>query len=467
MRYSVRQRITFVVALLTAIALIGVGFTLYAVQRQNVDRSIEREQAKEIAEFRDLQSSAKDPETGQPFNSADRLIRWFLERNLPAPGEVFYGFPTSGQPLFQGTRDPALESSDEFSATIKRMRTGGGTAEIEIPSGTYRLSSQPVHDASGDGLFVVVHNVSEAYSGVTRLLATYATVAALSWLIITCIASLMAGRLLTPVRRLSETAQAISAGDLSRRIDVSGNDDLTELQRTFNAMLDRLEAAFASQRRLLDDAGHELRTPLTIVRGHLELLDTHDPEEIESTRALLLDELDRMARLVNDLLILAKTRRPDFVTLRPEDVHLLTTELFHKARALGPRQWSQDDVATGTVAVDRQRLTQAMMQLVENAVRHTKETDTIAIGSRWTATGLEFWVRDSGPGVAEADRELIFHRFHRGAGRQTTDPGFGLGLSIVAAIAEAHGGRIDLDDTKRGATFRLILPQNERKGRPA
>ena len=462
--YSVRQRITLVVALLTAISLIAVGFTLYVVQRENVDRSIDREQAKEIAEFSELQDGGIDPATARPFSSANPLLELFLNRNLPERDEIMYGFPVEGEPFTQGADKDPLESSNVFIEAVDTLRHVGGSVEIDNRDDRYRVSVLPVRDTNGDAAFVVVHNLTEANVEVNRLLATYAIVAALSWLIITFMASLMAGRLLTPVRVLSETAHAISDGDLSLRIEVSGNDDLTELQRTFNEMLDKLESAFTTQRQLLDDAGHELRTPLTILRGHLELLDAQNPADTESTRALLLDETDRMSRLIDDLLMLAKARRPDFVTIGDQDVEALTSECFQKARALGNRRWALDGAARGSAQVDGQRVTQAMLQLVENAVRHTSETDEIAVGSRWDGTNVEFWVRDTGLGVAEGDRDVIFTRFHRGSTGPNLDDGFGLGLSIVSAIAKAHGGHVQLDDTAVGATFRLVLPGQQPPG---
>ena len=136
-------------------------------------------------------------------------------------------------------------------------------------------------------------------------------------------------------------------------------------------MLDRLESAFVGQRQFLDDAGHELQTPLTVLRGHLELLDVGDPEEIAETRELLLDEVDRMARLVGELILLAKSDRPDFVTPRPVDLTALTVDTLAKARGLGDRTWTLDETASVTVPVDEQRLTQALLQLCDNAVKHT------------------------------------------------------------------------------------------------
>ena len=301
----------------------------------------------------------------------------------------------------------------------------------------------------------MTHDVSASRAELNSLMTTYGLVGALSLLMIASLASVTAGRLLKPVRTLRETAQGISEGDLGARLEVTGNDDLSELQRTFNDMLDRLESAFVTQRELLDDAGHELRTPLTVLRGHLELVDENNPEDVRATRALLLDEVDRMARLVGDLLMLAKSRRPDFVRRQSVDVSTLTNDVMDKIRALGSRTWVLDSVASGSADIDGQRITQSLLQLADNAVRHTSEDDEIHLGSRLVDGQLQFWVRDTGPGVKAEDREAIFERFGRA---DRNDEGFGLGLSIVSAIAEAHGGHISLDGTSPGATFRLSIP---------
>ena len=239
---------------------------------------------------------------------------------------------------------------------------------------------------------------------------------------------------------------------------MTGNDDLTALTRTFNGMLDRLEGAFIGQREFLDDAGHELKTPLTVVRGHLELLDTGSPEEIAETRELLLDEVDRMSRLVGDLLLLAKSDRPDFLQLRPVDLRALTTDLVAKARGLGDRDWILDGTGDVKVPADEQRLTQAVLQLADNAVKHTRDRDAVAIGSSCDAEGVRLWVRDTGPGVPAEARAQIFERFGRAA-VPPGDEGFGLGLSIVGAIARAHGGTVSVEDADPpGARFVITLP---------
>nr|WP_244632993.1 HAMP domain-containing sensor histidine kinase [Aeromicrobium sp. CFBP 8757] len=291
-------------------------------------------------------------------------------------------------------------------------------------------------------------------------MTTYALLAALSVVLIAGLASWSAGRLLRPVRRLRETAQGISDGDLGGRLEVTGHDDLSDLQRTFNDMLDRLESSFVTQRQLLDDAGHELRTPLTVLRGHLEVLDLDDPDDVAATRELLLDEIDRMARLVDDLLMLAKARRPDFVRPHATDVESLTHGAIDRARALADRRWVLDAVARTSVPLDGQRITQALLQLSANAARHTSPGDEIGIGSRLHEGRVELWVRDTGTGVDPAIAVDIFDRFSRG---DDSDDGFGLGLSIVSAIAEAHHGDVVLDATSDratspGATFRIRIP---------
>ena len=277
-------------------------------------------------------------------------------------------------------------------------------------------------------------------------------------LIASALAWVIAGRVLAPLRTLRTTAQSITESDLTRRIEVHGDDEIAELGRTFNAMLDRLEGAFASQRAFVSDAGHELRTPITIVRGHLELLGD-DPGEREETVALLTDELDRMARFVDDLLLLAKAEQTDFLRLGPLDLDVLTDELFAKAQALADRDWRLAGTGTGRLTADRQRLTQAIVQLAQNAVQHTAAGDRIALGSAVRDGTVRLWVADHGPGIPPGERERIFDRFHRSSDGRRSSDGAGLGLAIVRAIAEAHGGRVELDSREgAGSTFTLIVP---------
>ena len=456
--FSVRQRLTAAVALLTAAALVAVGLTLYVLESRRIDADIDRSLAQEIGEMRTLQTDGRDPETQQPFGTPDRLLTSFLSRNLPDPDEILWGFPSVGKTTYVGSSDQRLQDSRAFTRLVAELEPTGGTRVLSIEGNVYRIAVQPIVQGDVRAAFVVSHDVSASRKPLRDLMVTYALLAALSVLLIAAIASWLAGRLLQPVRQLRETAQGITEGDLSGRLEVTGNDDLTDLQRTFNDMLDRLEDAFATQRRLLDDAAHELRTPLTVLRGHLEVVDTADAQDVEATRTLLLDEVDRMARLVSDLLLLARAQRPDFVRAEPTDVEALTHGALERARGLGDRGWTLDAATPALVSLDAQRITQALLQLAHNAVQHTADGDEIGIGSNVVDHRLELWVRDTGAGVPESMRANLFDRF---AQAEPGHDGFGLGLSIVSAIAEAHGGRAELDEARPesvGATFRLVIP---------
>jgi signal transduction histidine kinase len=242
---------------------------------------------------------------------------------------------------------------------------------------------------------------------------------------------------------------------------VTSNDEVSQVATTFNDMLDRLESAFIAQRQFIDDAGHELRTPITVIRGHLEVLG-EDPVEREETLALVMDELDRMGRIVNDLLLLAKAQESDFLSLETVEVRSLITEVHAKARSLATRQWTLEAERSGIIVGDRQRLTQALMQLAQNAVQHTTEGDTVGLGAAMHNNEARFWVTDTGPGVPLEEQERIFERFARGRNGHRQSEGAGLGLSIVLAIAEAHGGRIELwSRPPAGATFEIVVPADQ------
>ena len=324
----------------------------------------------------------------------------------------------------------------------------------------------PVRNAQGEGSLVIINFLADEHDELNETLRTYSVVAFLSLLLITGIAALQSGRLLAPLRTLEETARDISTTDLSRRIPERGNDDITSLTRTINSMLERLDGGFRDQRQFLDDAGHELRTPLTVLRGHLELLDQDDPAERAETQELLLDEVDRMSRLVGDLILLAKSRRPDFLVVGQTDLETLTQAVLAKARGLGDRAWTLDGVAPGTASLDEQRLTQALLQLADNAVKHTDPGAEIAIGSSRTDDVVRLWVRDTGDGIDPADRDTVLQRFGRSRVRPG-DEGFGLGLSIVHAIVEAHGGAVAIHDAEpHGARVELTLPTDPSRETP-
>jgi signal transduction histidine kinase len=251
-----------------------------------------------------------------------------------------------------------------------------------IPTDTIYYLAEPVTKGKTHGVFVVTHfnsgddhEVNEAVSvAIVVMIAVLAVTSVLAWVV--------AGRVLAPLRLLTETVRLTSESDLTRRIPVQGIEEISELTITFNEMLDRLQAVFAS---------HELRTPITIIRGHLELLGD-DPQERRETVELITDELYRMSRFVDDLLLLAKTEQANFLTLETVDIGLLTEELYTKARALAAWDWRLENKGAGRIVADRQRLTQAMMNLAQNATQHTTDEDIITLGSTLTNGNACFWV---------------------------------------------------------------------------
>jgi signal transduction histidine kinase len=279
------------------------------------------------------------------------------------------------------------------------------------------------------------------------------------------LAWLAAGRVLRPVRETTNLARKITDSDLSARIPGRGRSEVGELAVTFNRMLDRLEAAFAAQRMFLADVGHELRTPITVIQGNLDTMQAASCDVAE-TLAIAADELARMTRLVDDLLLLAEAERPDFLRLAPADLGSLTRQLAAKARALDDRPWVLAGAAPRQAVLDAQRITQAVMQLAANAVAHTPAGTVVELGSALRGSTVEFTVADHGPGIPPAQRRWVFDRFARLESRR--GGGTGLGLSIVAAIAAAHGGTVHVRERRGGgAVFCLTIPYIPASGRPA
>ncbi len=299
----------------------------------------------------------------------------------------------------------------------------------------------------------------QGQAGITRTTQLQAEVGAIALLLGSALAWFAAGRVLRPVRDTTDLARRITDTDISGRIFSRGHNEISELARTLNRMLDRLEAALTAQRRFLADAGHELRTPITIIQGNLDTLAVTGDEDAR-TLAIVSDELTRMTRLVDELTLLASSERPDFLRPQPTDLAELTATLAAKARALDAadeRRFLLTSAAAGTADLDPQRITQAVMQLVTNAVTHTPAGTVIEIGSAIAGTSVEFRVADRGPGIAPQFRERVFERFARLDARR--GDGTGLGLSIVAAICAAHDGSVRLTGRPGGgAVFCLSIP---------
>jgi signal transduction histidine kinase len=456
---SARARIlTSYLILLLFSAVVG-AITLREALLARAGERVDDALVQETEEFRRLASDGRDPRTGEPFGGDVRAIfDVFLQRNVPGENEAFYTYIDGElyETAFAGGLRRVRVAEIDALAILRESASG----EAELADGRrVRYLAVPVR-APGDatGVFAVAIGLSGELEEVDDAMRVAAGVGIGVLLLASLLAWMIAGRVLAPLRVLRDTAHSIGESDLTRRIPVEGDDELADLARTFNEMLDRLEAAFASQKSFISDAGHELRTPITIIRGHLDVMGD-DPEERREALELVDDELDRMGRLVNDLLLLARASRPDFLQLETLDLDDLTRELFAKASSLAKRDWRLGAVGGGRIVADRQRLTQAIMNLSQNAVAHTGEGDAVELGSSLGDGRVRIWVRDTGPGVAAHERARIFERFVRADGSARGGEGAGLGLAITRAIAEAHGGSVELESgSGEGACFTVAIP---------
>lgn len=463
MPHAARTRIIGWVLLLVLLALGLVTLVTWRLLISSIDERMDTALRAEVAEFSQIVEAGIDPGTGQPFESVADVLQTVITYNLARPNEKFLGY-VDGTYRFQSRVEaPVLLSEDAAFTELAGDVTEPAAGRYDSGAGEVRYLAVPVTSA-GDparGVVVVAYFADQERQAADDVARLMLGVGGVTLLLAAGGAWVVAGRVLRPVRQVAATAAGITDTDLSGRIPVPADarDELADLARSVNAMLDRVERGVAAQRRFLDDAGHELRTPITIVRGHLEVLDPADPADVRETVALVDDELGRMNRMVSDLLLLARAEQPEFVRLQPVDVAALTAEVFGKVRRLGERDWQLAGVARADLLLDPQRLTQAVVALADNAVRYTGPGDRVAVGSRLAGGELHVWVDDTGPGIAEADRARVFERFARGgAGARRTD-GAGLGLSVVQAIAAAHGGRVELHSRPgQGATFTLVLP---------
>ncbi|MDT7570944.1 MAG: two-component system, OmpR family, sensor kinase [Actinomycetota bacterium] len=288
---------------------------------------------------------------------------------------------------------------------------------------------------------------------------------------------------LRPLVEVEKTAEAIAGGDLSQRVPESDpRTEVGRLARSLNAMLGQIEQAFHAQqssesaarqseermRRFVADASHELRTPLTSIRGFAELYRqgaVAETEELDRVMKRVEDEAARMGLLVDDLLLLARLDQQRPLQREPVDLLVLAGDAAHDASAVDPaRDVSVELTGDGAPVVmgDDARLRQVIANLVSNALTHTPSGTPIRlrVGADRPTAMAAVEVTDSGPGLTAEDSARVFERFYRADGsRNRSHGGSGLGLSIVAALVAAHGGRVEVDSAPgRGATFRVLLP---------
>lgn len=458
---SIHTRLMWAMVLIAGIAVAISGTLLSTLQERSIHASTQAHLERVRDELIDLAYKGVDRKTQRPFATPQDLLYQHLQTQVLGHTEGAVGF-VNGTPKFvPPSTDIHPEKDDELMAYVRPLVTGENIIieTVSTSTTTYKLLIAPIRKADQQGALLYVVDFGQATRDLRRAMMLYAAAAAITLALVVAAAWPLVRRLLHPIEELREAAESIDERDLTSRVPVRSADDLGALAAAFNKMLDRVESSVRAQRDLLNDVGHELRTPITVVRGHLELLDIYDSTDVEEVRELSIDELDRMAGLVNDILMLAKSGQSDFVSPVLSDVAGLTEQVFSKARALGERQWFLEGIAEGEQVLDAARITQAWLQLANNAVKYSREGSIIVLGSALSEDTLKMWVTDEGVGIAPGDIDKVRQRFSRGTNAHHHAQGSGIGLNIVESILSAHGGELEIESVLgEGSTFTMCIP---------
>jgi two-component system sensor histidine kinase MprB len=471
-RLSFRQRLTlFTAAGIALVLLVGSAATYLVVRsqlRSQIDESLRRQSGAvvikraeprvERSRPRQDTSEQRGPETRDAISPPSTL-----SVRIVAPAPEFGNAPsffqlidTQGKAVAPGPGRFALPVSlpvAERAAEVARTGRGAYYTDVEVRGTPLRMYVSP----SGAGhALLTARSLSEVNNALNRLGWSLAVTCFAGIALAALVGAIVARGALRPVSALTTTAERITdTHDLGERIETEGNDELSRLGSTFNAMLDSLEGAIRSQRQLVADASHELRTPLTSLRTNIDLLRQGVTLSDRDRERLLRDvtrELEELTTLVANIVELARGSQRD---LHLEHVRLdeLAERVLERAASRFPHLVFRLEADETTVWGDREELERAVWNLVENAAKWSNGAGRIDL----TIVDGAVTVRDHGPGVPEADRPFIFDRFYRSETARG-QPGSGLGLAIVRQIAESHGGRVDVEDAEGGgARFRLVL----------
>jgi heavy metal sensor kinase len=458
-RLPIRVRLTawYTMILMLVLAVLGA----YQVQRlraeltQDLDRSLELRSGQIANLYR----------TGRTAGEFTEISN-----------SVLSGLPTDSGAQLLSASGAVVDSSQDAVARVPMLRPDqiarvmdGYTMLVTVPLGParapFRLLARPLHDRAHRWVLVMATSLDSTEAAVHRLLVILLTGGPIALLIAALAGWWLASLALRPVAAVTAKARQISVDRLDERVPVPrAADEVGRLADTFNAMLDRLEAGVQAQRRLISDASHDLRTPLAVMRSELDVaLATGDLTcEAEEVLASTAEEVERMTRMVDNLLALAQADQGGLeLFVRPVDLRDLAEETAAKLRPLAQAKGLEVavDGDSPVVCADRERLTQVVTNLVENAVKYTSHGGVrLAAWQEGGEAGIS--VADTGPGVATDELTRIFDRFYRtDTARGRSVEGSGLGLAIAQEIVHAHGGRIWAEPgTDRGTRFSFALP---------
>ena len=467
--HGLRAQLALAIALIT-VAVVGASFVaIHQGTGSELERRIDTDLKTDADEFTqkivgvstpsDLERAAKQYVASERYHPESRIF----VVTVPSAGTVTNQPDLIAREEAIENAEPTEAGGEETDRTILDAHDGFANVPTE-GAGNLRVLSRPILD---EGQRIGTFRVADPRLPIERAQAglrnTFLVVGAVALVVSFAVALWVATLITRPLRRMARVATEVDAGDLTHRIgNVGTGDEVSMLADSFDHMLDRLETAFKRQREFVSDASHELRTPLTVLRGQIELLARGGVEasQREETTQTLLRELDRMNRLVDDMLMLARAEAGEMVQPRAVDLGDFLDDLERDLPLFGDRDYRVEGTRSGMLSADPDRLSQVFRNLVRNAVGQTKRGDRITVSTTTRNGRIRFAVSDSGPGIPEQQLERIFDRFYRtDAGRARDRGGSGLGLPIARAIVEAHGGSIEATrSADGGAAITFELP---------
>jgi two-component system OmpR family sensor kinase len=464
-------RLVLIYALVVGAALLVVAALAVQLTRSQLHRQVE---ARMVA-VADSFASGPAGTVASADELPDAAREWL--RTQPAPADQAVLVRTSSGEVLTARSGLALGDIEGSSDLLASSDAGWST--LEDPDEPVLALTVPLTLGDSEvGTLVVASSTRRVDEGVGDLLRQVMWACAAGFVLAVVLGLLAVRRTLRPLEQMASDIDRLQAsGDVSDRVRVSGPaDEVGRLGLAFNRTLGRLQQVVDSQRQFVADASHELRTPLTVARGQLELLAEDgagdDPDAARSI-GIAVGELDRMARMVRDLLLLARLDEGLDLQRERVDVELLVEDAVLRATppapsAAGTRTVIDVDVAAGTaVTADAESLLQVVSNLLVNAVHHGG--GPVAVAARAHGDTVVIAVSDDGPGIADDDLPHVFERFYRGGqtgraviGGQDGEGGTGLGLAIAKGLVERMGGRIDVRSVPgEGTTFTIGLPAAE------
>lgn len=461
---SIHIRLTLWYAILSTVIFLLLGGAAYGLLSYNLSHGVDAALngvARALTErvrggFGAFLPSDID-ETFRRFLGISPWERYFQMLDALGQSDPRHPFSTSGKlPL-------SKEALNNASRGLSTYETLKGLGEYPV-----RVLTMPVIEG---GRAVNLIQVGMSLQGVTetriRFLLVLALLLPIGLLLAGSGGLLLARRALEPVDRMTEAARRISAEHLSERVEETGTyDELDRLAKTFNEMLSRLDAAFSQIRRFSADASHELQTPITILKGELEvtLRSPRTPEEYQATLKSSLEEVNRIAQLVEGLLLLHRAEAGVLrMDRRQVDLGHLLEEVYGQLQAAAQSRLVElrlGPIASAPAQGDRELFRRLLLNLADNAIKYTPPKGIVTLSLQREGKWASLSVSDAGIGIPREEQERIFQPFYRTAEARSRDErGTGLGLAIARSIAMAHGGTIQVQSTPgQGSTFSALIP---------